>query len=52
MLVELGYLSNAHDVASLRSQEWRERTAEAMRAAIDGFFAGEPGSFAASAPRP
>jgi N-acetylmuramoyl-L-alanine amidase len=52
VLVELGYLSNAHDVASLRSPEWRERTAEAMRAAIDGFFAGEPGSLTASAPRP
>jgi N-acetylmuramoyl-L-alanine amidase len=51
VLVELGYLSNAHDVANLKSPEWRDKTAEAMRAAIDGFFASEPGSLAASAPR-
>ncbi len=27
VLVELGYLSNAHDVANLKSPEWREKTA-------------------------
>jgi N-acetylmuramoyl-L-alanine amidase len=40
VLVELGYLSNAHDVANLKSDDWRDKTAEAMRAAIDGYFAG------------
>ena len=38
VLVELGFLSNAHDVANLKSPEWREATAEAMSKAIDGFF--------------
>ena len=38
VLVELGYLSNAHDVANLKSAQWRDRTAEAMRAAIDAYF--------------
>ena len=40
VLVELGYLSNARDVANLKSDEWREKTTEAMRAAIDGYFSG------------
>lgn len=55
VLVELGYLSNAHDVANLKSPEWRDKTAEAMRAAIDGFFAkADPatGAQTASAPAP
>jgi N-acetylmuramoyl-L-alanine amidase len=55
VLVELGYLSNARDVANLKTESWREKTAEAMRAAIDGFFAqSEPAapSMAASAPTP
>lgn len=38
VLVELGYLSNAHDVANLKSPDWRDKTTEAMRTAIDGFF--------------
>ena len=53
VLVELGYLSNAHDVANLKSAEWRDKTAEAMRAAIDGFFAKaapSPDTQTASAP--
>jgi N-acetylmuramoyl-L-alanine amidase len=53
VLVELGYLSNAHDVANLKSPEWREKTAEAMRAAIDGFFSKSeplPDAVTASAP--
>ena len=40
VLVELGFLSNAHDVANLKSDEWRDKNAEAMRAAIDGYFSG------------
>ena len=43
VLVELGYLSNAQDVAALESPEWRSRTAAAMTKAIDALFAG-PGS--------
>ena len=47
VLVELGYLSNAQDVQSLTSPEWRAKTAAAMVRAIDAFFAG-PGSRTAS----
>ena len=53
VLVELGYLSNPHDVANLKSEGWRDKMTDAMRAAIDGFFAnGDPSaaSLAASAP--
>jgi N-acetylmuramoyl-L-alanine amidase len=54
VLVELGYLSTARDVANLESDDWRDRTAEAMRAAIDGFFLradSAPAPLAASAAR-
>jgi N-acetylmuramoyl-L-alanine amidase len=40
VLVELGYLSNAQDVQSLASPEWRTKTAAAVVKAIDAFFAG------------
>jgi N-acetylmuramoyl-L-alanine amidase len=40
VLVELGYLSNAQDVQSLASPEWRTKAATAMLKAIDAFFAG------------
>jgi N-acetylmuramoyl-L-alanine amidase len=40
VLVELGYLSNAQDVQSLASGEWRTKAAAAMVKAIDAFFAG------------
>jgi N-acetylmuramoyl-L-alanine amidase len=40
VLVELGYLSNAQDVLSLSSAEWRARAAAAMVKAINAFFAG------------
>ena len=43
VLVELGYLSNAQDVQSLSSPEWRAKAAAAMVKAIDAFFAG-PGT--------
>jgi N-acetylmuramoyl-L-alanine amidase len=53
VLVELGYLSNAHDVANLKSQPWRDKTAQAMREAIDGFFAkSDPGLDALTARAP
>ena len=38
VLVELGYLSNAHDEKLLISEEWRERMATAMSEAVHGFF--------------
>jgi N-acetylmuramoyl-L-alanine amidase len=46
VLVELGYLSNAQDVQSLTSPEWRAKAATAMVKEIDSFFAGngKPGS--------
>ena len=40
VLVELGYLSNAQDVQSLSSADWRAKAAAAMVNAIDAFFAG------------
>ncbi len=40
VLVELGYLSNAQDVQSLASPDWRAKAAAAMVRAIDEFFAG------------
>jgi N-acetylmuramoyl-L-alanine amidase len=39
VLVELGYLSNIHDVAHLLSEDWRRSTALAMAGAVDRFFA-------------
>jgi N-acetylmuramoyl-L-alanine amidase len=52
VLVELGFLSNAQDVANLKTPAWRDKTAEAMRTAIDGFFgyAAPAPAVAASAP--
>jgi len=49
VLVELGYLSNPQDVASLESPDWRTRTAAAMTKTIDAFFAG-PGAGGGSEP--
>ena len=50
VLVELGYLSNAQDILSLSSPEWRARSAAAMVKAIDAFFAapGKPESVSAA----
>jgi N-acetylmuramoyl-L-alanine amidase len=39
VLVELGYLSNAQDVANMTSADWRTKTATAMVRAIERFFA-------------
>ncbi|PLX39649.1 MAG: N-acetylmuramoyl-L-alanine amidase [Hyphomicrobiales bacterium] len=39
ILVELGFLSNKHDEQLLTSEEWRQRTAESMRVAVERFFA-------------
>jgi N-acetylmuramoyl-L-alanine amidase len=38
VLVELGYVSNKHDLQSLLSERWRDRTAVSVAAAIDGYF--------------
>jgi N-acetylmuramoyl-L-alanine amidase len=38
VLVELGYVSNKEDLQSLLSDGWRDRTADSMTAAIDGYF--------------
>ncbi len=52
VLIELGFLSNPHDVANLKSDEWRDKTAEAMRAAIDGYFAPPAPVAAGTPPKP
>ena len=38
VLVELGYVSNKEDLASLLSDTWRDRTADTVAHAIDGYF--------------
>lgn len=38
VLLELGYMSNAHDDTLLQSEAWRERAVGAVVAAIEGFF--------------
>jgi N-acetylmuramoyl-L-alanine amidase len=38
VLVELGYVSNKQDLQSLLSDSWRDKTADAMANAIDGYF--------------
>jgi N-acetylmuramoyl-L-alanine amidase len=38
VLVELGYVSNKQDLASLLSDSWRDHTADAVAHAIDGYF--------------
>jgi len=38
VLIELGYLSNAHDCAQMETAEWREATAQAIAAAVDRNF--------------
>ncbi len=40
VLVEMGFMSNPHDEAALRQPEHRKLVAEAMRRAVDAFFAG------------
>ena len=40
LLVELGFLSNAQDVANLTKESWRDETAEAVAAGIAAYFDG------------
>ena len=39
VLLELGYLSSEHDLAQLRSPEWRDTASRAVARSIDTFFA-------------
>ncbi len=39
VLVELGYVSNRGDLHSLLSAHWRDRTADSIAQAVDGYFA-------------
>jgi len=50
VLIELGYLSNAQDAASLLSPEWRDATSSKLAAAIDAFFAVRGTNFGAQSP--
>lgn len=38
VLVELGFLSNANDIANLMQSDWRDRTAEAIARGISSYF--------------
>ncbi|MCF1742731.1 N-acetylmuramoyl-L-alanine amidase [Paradevosia shaoguanensis] len=38
ILVELGFLSNAHDIANLQQSGWQDRTAEAVARGISAYF--------------
>jgi len=38
VLIELGYLSNAHDCAQMGTGEWRDATAQAIAGAVDRYF--------------
>jgi N-acetylmuramoyl-L-alanine amidase len=38
VLVELGYVSNKQDLQSLLSDSWRDRAADAIAQAVDGYF--------------
>ncbi|HEY2071338.1 MAG TPA: N-acetylmuramoyl-L-alanine amidase [Rhizomicrobium sp.] len=53
VLIELGYLSNAQDCAQMETDRWRDRTANAIAAAVDRHFApkvpGSPGPLAQTA---
>lgn len=40
ILIELGFLSNATDMANLLQGEWRDRTAEALARGISAYFDG------------
>jgi N-acetylmuramoyl-L-alanine amidase len=38
VLIELGYVSNKHDLQSLNSDSWRDRTADSIAAAVNDYF--------------
>ncbi len=39
VLIELGYVSNKRDLQSLDSDGWRDRTADSIASAVNGYFA-------------
>ena len=39
VLIELGYVSNKHDLKLMTSEAWRTRTSEALAQAVNAFFA-------------
>jgi N-acetylmuramoyl-L-alanine amidase len=39
VLIELGYVSNAHDLRQLVSETWRSRTSDAIGRAVQAYFA-------------
>lgn len=52
VLIELGYLSNAKDAASLVSPRWRDATSARLAAAIDAYFAVRGSNFGEEKPMP
>ncbi|RYE95447.1 MAG: hypothetical protein EOO77_42840, partial [Oxalobacteraceae bacterium] len=38
VLIELGFLSNADDIANLLQGEWQDRTADALARGISTYF--------------
>jgi len=51
VLIELGYLSNAHDCSQMETSAWRDGVARAIAAAVDRQFAPELAGAALSAVR-
>ncbi len=49
VLIELGYVSNKHDLKLMVSEAWRTRTSEAVAQAVNTFFSTR---LAGSAPAP
>jgi len=44
VLMELGYMSSRQDIDLLLSQEWRDKSAEALAKALDQYFVARPGN--------
>jgi N-acetylmuramoyl-L-alanine amidase len=49
ILVELGFLSNARDIANLQQSDWRDRAVAALARGIAGYFDGLTGPVVATA---
>jgi N-acetylmuramoyl-L-alanine amidase len=49
VLVELGYVSNKQDLQSLLSDTWRDRAADSIAQAVDGYFSAHPAGARAGA---